>query len=183
MADWGFAEGAGAEDMADLEQAALKEPGSTGEFTPSEWDGAPECFWKPRGGSKKNKACSTANCPLRSARLQIAQVSRGNQNHCGKVPKRGLEPPWGIPPPGPQPGASANSAIPAARCDRGKPKGPPPTEAQIILDRFFGQSSGRVETACGRSRRVAAASATILAAMIRPKVASVQATSPSGIQR
>ena len=59
----------------------------------------------------------------------------------------------------------------------------PTSEARGILDRFSGQSSGLDETACGRSRRVAAASAAILAAAMRPKVASVQAASPSGIQR
>ena len=89
----------------------LEKPGSNGGFTPRCAGRGAGAFGGTAGGNKMNKACSTANWPLRSARLQIAQVSRGDQLHCGKVPKRGLEPPWGKPPPGPQPGASAISPL------------------------------------------------------------------------
>jgi len=67
------------------------------------------------------------------------------------------------------------------RCSR--TERPNRSEGTVILDRFRGQSSGRVETGLGRSRRAEAASAPARIATIAANVTSVHAASPSGIQR
>ena len=52
VADWGFAEGAGAGDMAKWEQAVLKSPVRTGDSPRVVRDGAQELSGEPRGATK-----------------------------------------------------------------------------------------------------------------------------------